>query len=142
VCIVADRGFGGQKLNRFLTEQLKFGYVIRFRGNIAVTSADGDERAAIGWVGPGGRTSLLRAALVTAECYQVGSVLCVRDKDMKQAWCLASNLTDVTARFLKSLYGKRWGIECGFRDTEDLRFGMAMGSIHVSSPPGATGCGC
>jgi len=52
VCIVADRGFGDQKLYRFLTEQLKFDYVIRFRGNISVTSADADERTAIGWVGP------------------------------------------------------------------------------------------
>jgi hypothetical protein len=134
VCIVADRGFGDQKLYRFLTEQLKFDYVIRFRGNITVTSADGDERAAIGWVGPGGRATLLRGASVTAARYEVGIVLCVRDKDMKQAWCLATNLTDVTASFLKSLYGKRWGIECGFRDTKDLRFGMGMGLIHVSTP--------
>jgi hypothetical protein len=35
---------------------------------------------------------------------------------------------------LMSLYGKRWGIECGLRDTKDLRFGMGMGSIHVSTP--------
>ena len=33
-----------------------------------------------------------------------------------------------------SLYGKRWGIECGLRDTKDPRFGMGMGSIHVSTP--------
>jgi hypothetical protein len=32
VCIVADRGFGDQKLYRVLSEELKFGYVIRFRG--------------------------------------------------------------------------------------------------------------
>jgi Transposase DDE domain len=134
VCIVADRGFGDRKLYRFLTEQLKFDYVIRFRGNITVTSADGDERAATGWVGPGGRATLLRGALVTAERSQVGSVLCVRDKDMKQAWCLATNLTEVTASFLKGLYGKRWGVECGFRDTKDLHFGMGMGVIHVSTP--------
>ena len=31
-------------------------------------------------------------------------------------------------------YGKRWGIESGFRDTKDLRFGMGMASIHVSTP--------
>jgi hypothetical protein len=134
VCIVADRGFGDRKLYRFLTEQLKFDYVIRFRGNITVTSADGDERAATGWVGSGGRATLLRGALVTAERSQVGSVLCVRDKDMKQAWCLATNLTEVTASFLKGLYGKRWGVECGFRDTKDLHFGMGMGVIHVSTP--------
>jgi len=35
---VADRGFGDQKLYRVLTEELKFDYVIRFRGNITVTS--------------------------------------------------------------------------------------------------------
>ena len=134
VCIVADRGFGDQKLYRFLTGELKFDYVIRFRGNITVTSADGDVRTAAGWVGPGGRATLLRGALVTADKYQVGTVLCVRDKDMKQAWCLATNLTDVTASGLKSLYGKRWGIECGFRDTKDIRFGMGMGSVHVSTP--------
>src|ERR1019366_2145804 len=91
VCIVADRGFGDQKLYRFLTEQLKFDYVIRFRGNITVTSADGDVRTAAGWVGPGGRATLLRGALVTADKYQLGTVLCVRDKDMKQAWCLETN---------------------------------------------------
>jgi hypothetical protein len=53
---------------------------------------------------------------------------------MKQAWCLATSLTNATASETKSLYGKRWGIECGFRDTKDLRFGMGMGSIHVSTP--------
>jgi hypothetical protein len=75
----------------------------------------------------------LRGALVTAERYQVGTVPCVRDRDMKQAWCLATNLTDVTASALKSLYGKRWGIECGFRDTKDPRLGMGMRTIHVST---------
>jgi hypothetical protein len=133
VCIVADRGFGDQKLYQFLTEDLKFDYVIRFRGNITVTAADGEVRTASGWVGPGGRASVLRGAFVTAERYQVGSVVCVRDKDMKQAWCLATNLADATAGFLKELYGRRWGIECGFRDTKDLHFGMGMGLIHVST---------
>lgn len=71
---------------------------------------------------------------MTAERYQVGSVLCVQDKAMKQAWCLATSSTEATARALVSLYGKRWGIECGLRDTKDLRFGMGMGSIHVSTP--------
>ena len=34
VCVVADRGFGDQKLYRVpLTEELCFDYVIRFRGN-------------------------------------------------------------------------------------------------------------
>ena len=41
VCIVADRGFGDQKLYRVLTEELKFDYVIRFHGNITVTTSAG-----------------------------------------------------------------------------------------------------
>ena len=134
VCVVADRGFGDQKLYRVLTEALHFNYVIRFRGNIKVTAADGEERTAMGWVGPGGRAAVLRGAMVTADQYQVGTVLCVRDKEMKGAWCLATSYKDATAGSLKGLYGKRWGIECGFRDTKDIRFGMGMGSIRVSTP--------
>jgi len=127
VCILADRGFGDQKLYRVLTEELKFAYVIRFRGNITVTAADDEVRTAAGWVGPGGRARVLRGASVTAERYAVGSVLCVQDREMKQAWCLATSSTDASARALMSLYGKRWSIECGLRDTKDLRFGMGMG---------------
>ena len=134
VCIVADRGFGDQKLYRVLSEQLKFDYVIRFRANIIVTARDGETRTAAAWVGPGGRAKVLRGAEVTADRYQVGTVLCVRDKDMKQAWCLATGRAEATANDLKGLYGKRWGIECGFRDTKDLRFGMGMASIRVSTP--------
>jgi hypothetical protein len=134
VCIVADRGFGDQKLYRVLTDELTFDYVIRFRGNITVTAADGEVRTAAAWVGAGGRARVLRDAFVTAERYQVGTVLCVQEKAMKQAWCLATNSTAATARVLMTLYGKRWGIECGLRDTKDLRFGMGMGSIHVSTP--------
>jgi hypothetical protein len=134
VCVVADRGFGDQKLYRVLTEELKFDYVIRFRGNITVAAADGELRTAAAWVGPGGRARVLRDALVTAERYQVGTVLCVQDKDMKQAWCLATSTTDASAKALMTLYGKRWSIECGLRDTKDLRFGLGMGTVHVSTP--------
>jgi hypothetical protein len=135
VCVVADRGFGDQKLYRVLTEELHFNYVIRFRGNIKVTATDGEERTALGWVGrASGRAAVLRCAMVTADEYQVGTVLCVRDKEMKGAWCLATSYKDATAGSLKGLYGKRWGIECGFRDTKDIRFGMGMGSIRVTTP--------
>jgi len=53
---------------------------------------------------------------------------------MKQPWCLATSLADQPARALINLYAKRWQIEGGFRDSKDLRFGMGMGSIHVSTP--------
>ena len=134
VRIVADRGFGDRKLYRVLTEELKFDFVIRFRGNIMVTAADGEARAAAEWVGAGGRARVLRAAAVTAVGYPVGTVVCVQAKDMKEPWCLAASTTDEPGRALINLYAKRWGIECAFRDTKDLRFGMGMGSVHVSSP--------
>ena len=85
VCIVADRGFGDQKLYRVLTEELHFDYVIRFRGNIKVTAVDGEARTALGWVGTNGRPTLLRDAMVTADQYPAGAVLCVRDPGMKDA---------------------------------------------------------
>jgi hypothetical protein len=134
VCIVADRGFGDRKLYEVLSQELNFDYVIRFRGNILVTAQDGEARTAAAWVGSGGRARLLPAAAVTAALYQVGSVVCVQDKAMKQAWCLATNLGTANAMALINLYGKRWSIECGFRDVKDLRFGMGMGTIHVSTP--------
>ena len=84
VLIVADRGFGDQKLYRVLTEELKFDYLIRFRGNIAVTSAEGETRPAADGVGAGGRPRTLRNAFVTADGYQVGTVVCVHAKDMKE----------------------------------------------------------
>jgi hypothetical protein len=66
VTILADRGFGDQKLFAFLDE-LGFGYVIRFRGNIRVTDGSGETRAAAEWVGKGGRARKLRDARVTAQ---------------------------------------------------------------------------
>ena len=134
VLIVADRGFGDQKLYQVLTEELKFDYLIRFRGNIAVTSAEGETRAAADWVGVGGRPRTLRDAFVTADRYQAGTVVCVHAKDMKEPWCLAASTTTDTAKQLMTTYGKRWGIESGFRDTKDLGFGMGMASIRVSTP--------
>src|SRR6204780_312335 len=59
VTILADRGFGDTKLFGYL-DTLGFAYVIRFRGNIHVTAADGETRAAAAWVGKGGRARKLR----------------------------------------------------------------------------------
>ena len=134
VLVVADRGFGDKKLYAVLTDELNFDYVIRFRGNIQVTSADGEARSAAEWVGSSGRARTLRGAEVTAERYAVGTVVCVQAKDMKEPWCLATNMSDVDAKSLIKLYAKRWSIECGFRDAKDPRFGMGLGSMRVSTP--------
>ena len=57
VTVVADRGFGDCKLFKTLAEGLGFGYVIRIRGDIYVTSAKGERRKAAQWVGVGGAFS-------------------------------------------------------------------------------------
>ena len=110
VTILADRGFGDQKLFAFLGE-LGFDYVIRFRGNIQVTDADGLIRPAAEWVGKGGRARKLRDARVTAKGQLVGAVVCVPAKGMKEPWCLATSLRDATAATLVNDYAKRWTIE-------------------------------
>src|SRR5512136_1420200 len=53
ITLLADRGFGDQKLYRYLDE-LGWWYVIRFRGNIMVTAANGERKTAHDWVGPMG----------------------------------------------------------------------------------------
>ena len=72
--------------------------------------------------------------MVTADRYPGATVVCGRDPDMKQAWCLAASSTEATGKDLIGHYGSRWGIEAGLRDTRDLRFGMGMGTVHVSTP--------
>jgi hypothetical protein len=110
VVILADRGFGDQKLFAFLGE-LGFDYVIRFRGNIGVTNADGQTRPAAEWVGKGGRACKLRDARVTAKGQQVGAVVCVHAKAMKEPWCLATNQREAMAATLINHYAKRWTID-------------------------------
>ena len=133
VTILADRGFGDQKLFAFLGK-IGFGYVIRFRGNIKVADADGTSKPAAEWVGKGGRARKLRDARVTAKGQQVGAVVCVHAKGMKEPWCLAASDPQATAAALINHYARRWTIEPQFRDTKDLRFGMGLSSTRVGEP--------
>ena len=134
VTILADRGFGDHKLFAFLDE-LDFGYVIRFRGNIHVTDATGETRPAAQWVGKSGRARKLRDARVTAShAYKVGAVVCVHAKAMKEPWCLAASNADASTAMLVNYYAKRWTIEPNFRDTKDLRFGMGLSATRIGEP--------
>ena len=133
VTILADRGFGDIKLFDFL-DTLGFAYVIRFRGNIHVSATDGETRPAAAWIGKGGRARKLRGAEVTAARHKVGAVVCVKAKDMKEAWCLAASNAEATAREIMNYYAKRWTIEPGFRDTKDLRFGMGLSVLRIADP--------
>ena len=135
VTVVADRGFGDCKLFKTIAQELGFAYVIRIRGDIYVTSAKGERRKAAQWVGQGGRSRTLRGAQVTDEHHlEVGRVVCVHDRKMKEPWCLVASESTVGTRTLIRYYGKRWGIETSFRDIKDMRFGMGLSARRVSSP--------
>lgn len=134
VTILADRGFGDHKLFAYL-KSLGFSYVIRFRGNIHVTDAAGETRPAAQWVGKGGRARKLRGARVTASHeYEVGAVVCVHAKAMKEPWCLAASDAEAPTAMLVNYYAKRWTIEPGFRDIKDLRFGMGLSATRIGEP--------
>ena len=115
VTVVADRGFADCKLFYALTTELAFEYVIRLRGDIYVTNARGERRAAAAWVGVGGHARRLVGARVT-DAYElpVGVVVCVQDPKMDEPWCLVASEATVPTRVLIRYYGKRWGIEAGY----------------------------
>ena len=118
-----------------MATELGFEYVIRLRGDVYVTNARGERRAAAAWVGAGGRARRLVGARVTDEHeWPVGAVVCVHDRKMDEPWCLVASEATVPTRVLIRYYGKRWGIEAGFRDIKDMRFGMGLSSMHVSRP--------
>lgn len=134
VTVVADRGFADQKLYAFLQSELGFDFIIRFRSAIHVTSESGETRPARDWLGKGGRMRVLRRASVTTDLHPVATVVCVQDKGMKDAWCLASSLEGARGEDLVKRYAKRFTIEEMFRDVKDLRFGMGMSWTRIGSP--------
>jgi len=132
--ILADRGFGDAKLFGFLGK-LGFDYVVRFRGGVFVTAADGETRRAEDFVGANGRArKLVNAEISKGNQQKVGAVVCVKAKGMKEAWHLAASDAEATARAIINLYSRRWTIEPGFRDTKDLRFGMGLSSVRIGDP--------
>jgi hypothetical protein len=133
VTILADRGFGDVKLFAFL-ESLGFHYVIRFRGNIHVSAADGETRLAADWVGKDGRARKLRDSDITTARHKVGAVVCVKAASMAEPWHLAASDGALSASQIIKLYAKRWTIEPSFRDSKDLRFGLGMSALRINDP--------
>jgi hypothetical protein len=130
VTVLADRGFGDQKLYELLTD-LGFDFIIRFRSAVVVESRDGERRPASEWVPPHGKTRQLKAARVTTDRYAVDAVVCVKARGMKDAWCLAVGGATLTGAIAVRLYGRRFTIEETFRDTKDPRYGLGLSATHV-----------
>jgi len=100
-----------------------------------LAAADSETRTAAEWVGTAGRARKLRAARVTAaHACQVGAVVCVHAREMKEPWCLAASDPEAPAAMLIKQYARRWTIEPRFRDTKDLRFGMGMAELRIAEP--------
>ena len=134
VTLLADRGFGDQKLYELL-DRLGFSYVIRFREAIAVTDpVTGEKRKAADWLSKLGTAKQIRGALVTGRKKPVGAVVCVKRKGMKEKWCLATSFDEAKSSELIDLYARRFTIEEGFRDVKDLRFGMGLSSVRINAP--------
>lgn len=133
VTILADRGFGYVELYREL-RRLRFDFVIRFKGNIKVYDSHGVEHYAKDWVGKNGRARRLNNAKVTAKSkYLMSVIVCVHAKKMKEAWCLVTNKSELKTKEIINYYAKRWSIEPTFRDQKDIRFGMGMYNVSVST---------
>jgi len=130
IILLADRGFGDQKLYGFL-EVLGWDFVIRFRGVITVENADGEARPAHEWVPATGRATKIVDARVTRDRAVVGAVVVVHAKHMKEPWCLATSLKERPASEIVKLYSKRFTIEETFRDTKDIHFGMGLSATHI-----------
>jgi len=134
VTVLADRGFGDQALYELLKDQLGLDFVVRFRGVVKVTSNQGETRPAKDWVPANGRPLLLRGARVTKSRRELGAVVCVKAKGMKEAWHLATSHGDRAASEIVALYAKRFTIEESFRDQKNLRFGMGLSDTRIGDP--------
>jgi hypothetical protein len=132
ITLLADRGFGDQKLLAYLGV-LGWSYVIRFRQLIHVTAA-GRTMPASKWIPIGGHAKMLRDVLFTGKKTAIPAVVLKHQKGMKEAWCLATNRTDLGAAGVVRLYGKRFTIEETFRDIKDNHFGMGLSATHIGTP--------
>jgi hypothetical protein len=131
VTVLADRGFGDQKLYAYLKD-LRFDYIIRFREAIEVTDSKGVSKPAAEWVPDTFQPRIVRGAQVTQDAYPVEAVVCIKDVGMKDSWCLATSRKDLSAWQVVRLYGKRFSIEETFRDSKDIRFGLGLSQTHIS----------
>jgi hypothetical protein len=132
VMVLADRGFGDQKLFAWL-DTIGWGFIIRFRQGITVTCG-GESRPAAEWIARSGHAKMLRDVLFTKDRTPVPAVVLKHQKGMKEAWCLATNRPELGAADVVNRYSRRFTIEETFRDIKDDRFGMGLSATHIGTP--------
>ena len=133
VRILCDRGFTDQE--RFeLWDRMGWGYIVRTRGTIWITDANGTMQRAAQWLHPEGRAVRLANARITLDQQPIGSFVAVQQKGMKDAWYLICDAGIATAKEAIALYGRRFTMEETFRDHQDPRFGMGLDHLRIEDP--------
>ena len=95
------------------------------------------------WVGEGGRSRTLRGAQVTDEHgWEVGTVVCVHDRKMKEPWCLVASESKVGTRTLIRYYGKRWGLRRASVTSRTCGSGWGCRRCGFRVRSVGTGCCC
>jgi hypothetical protein len=130
VTIVADRGFGDAALYDFLSRE-QWHFVIRFREGIFVRTPNGSRVTASELVPASGRARMWKNIKLTAKEHPVAGLVAVKAAGMKDAWCLATNRTDLTASQVVAMYGRRFTIEESFRDAKNPRFGLGLSAVRI-----------
>jgi len=132
ITLLADRGFGDQKLF-FWLDTIGWRYAVRFRDVIKVTHK-GRTMPARDWVPVSGHAKMLREVTITDDETAIPAVVVKHQKGMKDAWCIATNRVDLGAQGVAKLYGRRFTIEETFRDMKDNHFGMGLSATHIGVP--------
>ncbi len=129
VTILADRGFGDQRLYEWLLS-VEWDFAIRFREGIEVGYRE-ESKPARDWKTPTGRAKMLEVATVTKAATPIPAVVVVKKPKMKDTWCVATSRKDLSAAQVTKLYGRRFTIEESFRDVKDIRFGFGLSATHI-----------
>ena len=99
-----------------------------------VTDALGQTQKARDWMAGRGRLRRFERVRITADETPIPLVVLVQDPGMKEAWCIASSLLDLSGKEIKKRYGKRFSSEEMFRDFKDIRYGWGLSWTHIASP--------
>ena len=132
VTVVADRGFSDSKLYSFLTEVLGFDYIIRFRGNVYVEDAAGEQRKAKEWLGTAGRARRVPArADHSAAPSRARRSLCPGQGHERSPGVWSAVGKTSRASRSRAPMALRFTVEETFRDVKNPGFGLGLKQVII-----------
>lgn len=131
VIVLADREFGTLNNMKHLKDMLGFDYILRIKRNFTVTdSLRKTKKPAFEWL-RSGEHACVENGYITVKEYPVKKVVICKEPGMKEMWCLACSLSDISTQNILTLYAKRWSTETSYRDEKDLQFGFGLKKSRV-----------